>query len=300
MLAVIVVVPVATELASPSPAIVATFTFDEFQLTCVVRFSTLPSLKFPVALNCCVPPSGMEADVGAIVSETSVASLTVRVAVPTAPANTAVIVAVPGSSPVAHPFVPSKSLTVATDTGCDVHPAEPVRSSVLPSANVPVALNCVAVCCAIVAISGVIWIDTRAKASTTNAAEPVTESSCAEIVAVPADCPVTSPILSTLATLPDDELHVTAVVIDCVLPSLNVPVAEQASDDAGASTAVAGVTAMEVSVAELTFNGVDPVTPSSVALMSAVPAPTPVTSATGAIVATAVLSDAHVTSRVMT
>ncbi len=84
-----------------------------------------------------------------------------------------------------------------------------------------------------------------------------------------------------------------------VVPSLNVPVAVRPSVEAGARTALDGVTAIETSVAELTVNGADPVTPLSEALMFAVPGATPVTRLTDPTVATAVLSEAQVASRVM-
>lgn len=84
-----------------------------------------------------------------------------------------------------------------------------------------------------------------------------------------------------------------------MLPSLNVPVAEYPSVDPGASKAVAGLTAIELSVTELTFNGADPDTPLNVALTFAVPAATAVITPPLAAVATATLSDAHVTSDVM-
>jgi hypothetical protein len=84
-----------------------------------------------------------------------------------------------------------------------------------------------------------------------------------------------------------------------VLPSLNVPVAEQPSVDAGARTALPGVTAIEISVAELTVSEVEAVTPSSVALILATPGATALATPTDAIVATPTLSDAHVTSLVM-
>lgn len=103
----------------------------------------------------------------------------------------------------------------------------------------------------------------------------------------------------TLATVPADELHVTEFVMVCVLPSLKVPVAVQPSVEAGASTALAGVTAIETSVTELTVSGVAAVTPSSVALMFALPGATADAKPTDAIVATPALSDDHVTSRVM-
>ncbi len=103
----------------------------------------------------------------------------------------------------------------------------------------------------------------------------------------------------TLATLPADELQVTEFVMVCVLPSLKVPVAEAPSVDAGARTALAGVTAIETSVAELTVSEVEAVAPSSVALIFALPGATALATPTDAIVATPTLSDDHVTSLVM-
>jgi hypothetical protein len=85
----------------------------------------------------------------------------------------------------------------------------------------------------------------------------------------------------------------------CVLPSLNVPTAVYARLDAGASTSVAGLTAMETSVTELTFNGADPVTALNVALIFAVPGATAVTTLPLPTVATVTLSDAQVTAEVM-
>lgn len=59
-----------------------------------------------------------------------------------------------------------------------------------------------------------------------------------------------------------------------MLPSLNVPVATQPTEVVSASTAVAGVTEIEESVAELTYSGDEPETASKVAEMLAVPGPT--------------------------
>jgi hypothetical protein len=90
------------------------------------------------------------------------------------------------------------------------------------------------------------------------------------------------------------------LVITCVLPSLNVPVATQFTEVVGARTALAGVTEIEMSVAELTFSGVLPETPAKVADMLAVPAATAVAVPRVPTVATAVLSEAHVESAVIT
>src|SRR5947199_10855308 len=62
--ALIVVEPVPTAVARPwLPVVllmVATAVTDEAQVTEVVRSRVLPSLKVPVAVNCCVPPVTIE------------------------------------------------------------------------------------------------------------------------------------------------------------------------------------------------------------------------------------------------
>lgn len=52
----IVEVPVPAAVAKPPAAIVATFWSKDDQLTDAVRFCVLPSLYFPVAVNCCDAP----------------------------------------------------------------------------------------------------------------------------------------------------------------------------------------------------------------------------------------------------
>ncbi len=155
----------------------ATFTLEDDHVTCAVRSSELPSLKLPIAVNCCEPPRAMLASLGVIVMEVSSALVTVNDAVPTSPANSAVIVAVPGAIPLANPLVPAVSLTVATDSGDEVHDTELVRFCVLPSANVPMALNCTAVCSATVALAGVICTEISGDDSTTTLPVPLTEPS---------------------------------------------------------------------------------------------------------------------------
>ena len=70
--------------------------------------------------------------------------------------------------------------------------------------------------------------------------------------------------------------------------------------DAGASAAVAGATEIAVRVTEFTLKDVEPVTELRVALMLAFPGAIAVARAEPPMVATATLSDAQVTSRVMT
>lgn len=172
-----------------------------------------------------MPPRDIVAVSGATVMELRVALVTVNIAPPDCPAKSAVMVAVPGATPAAKPLVGDALLTVAIDAGDEVQLTELVRFWVLPSANVPMALNWVAVCSATLALAGVTVTELRAEDSTTNAAVPLTEPCCAVMVAVPADCPVTWPKVLILATLGAEELQVTTSVTLAVEPSLKVPVA---------------------------------------------------------------------------
>lgn len=89
--AVIVVVPTATEVASPfDPAallIVATPTVLEVQVTVLVRFCVDPSEYVPVAVNCVFVPSAMLGFVGLSAKDTSVAGVTVKLLCPVIPLN---------------------------------------------------------------------------------------------------------------------------------------------------------------------------------------------------------------------
>ncbi len=61
--------------ASPVLLIVATLVFDELQVTELVRSPVLPSVNVPVAMNCCVVPSGIERLLGVTLMEASVGVL---------------------------------------------------------------------------------------------------------------------------------------------------------------------------------------------------------------------------------
>ncbi len=76
-----------------------------------------------------------------MVMELRVALVTVNIADPDCPANSAVMVAVPGATPAAKPLVGDALLTVATEAGDEVQLTEPVRFCVLLSENTPTALN---------------------------------------------------------------------------------------------------------------------------------------------------------------
>ena len=68
--------------------------------------------------------------------------------------------------------------------------------------------------------AGVIKIETRVGAVTVSPADPEVDPEAAVMVVVPTPAPVTRPPVEMLAIAGDDELHVTELVIVCVLLSL--------------------------------------------------------------------------------
>lgn len=168
----------------------------------------------------------------------------------------------------------------------------------MPSANVPIAVKATPVCAGMLAVDGETCIAVS-WGLTTIMLVPATAPNCAEITAFPPATAVTFPPLSTEATAGAEELQLTLSVITSVVPSLRVAVATQLKRVFGASSAVAGVTEIDETVAVLTLSGVEPETPLNVAVMLAVPGLTAVAVAVASIVATAVLSELHVASLVM-
>src|SRR5208282_6571875 len=67
----IVVFPVPAPVASPAAFMVATELLAELQITALVRFWVLLSLYVPVAVNCWLPPFGMDGFTGVTAMETS-------------------------------------------------------------------------------------------------------------------------------------------------------------------------------------------------------------------------------------
>lgn len=142
-------------------------------------------------------------------------------------------------------------------------------------------------------------MDVSGEPSTAMADVALSGPSLAVMVALPADRAVTLPP-ATLATFDAEDVQVTMLVITWVLPSLKVPVATKFTDVVGASTALAGATEIDVSVAELTLSGVLPETPSKVAEMLAVPGAIALALPRAPTVATAGLSELQLESLVIT
>ncbi len=113
--------------------IVAIDVFEENHVTVLVMSCEKPSVNFPVAVNCCVPPKTMLAEEGVTSMEDSAAGVTVRVApFDVIPKRVAVIVVVPWLRPVATPFDPDALLIVAVVFE-ESHVTAEVISNVEPS-----------------------------------------------------------------------------------------------------------------------------------------------------------------------
>jgi hypothetical protein len=248
-------------------------------------------------------PSAIVALGGLIAIDTSAAGFTTSVAVPLTVPELIPIVVVPTPVVLACPIVPAVSLIVATVATVELQYPLCVRSCVVPSVNVPVAVNCCVVPIGIVAVGGLIAIDTSAAAVTVSTVDPLTVPEVALTVAVPVPTLCPSPTLLIVAVVGVSEDHVAVLVRFCVLPSLNVPVAVNCCVVPNAIDGVAGVTANDTSTAAVTVSVVDPLTPPTLAVMFALPTPTPLaTPGVGppvVIVLTPGVSELHSTVLVM-
>lgn len=143
-------------------AIVATLADDELQWVVNVMSWVVPSLKEPVAMNCCVLPTAAVEVAGVIASETNVPVPTVNVAVPVTPEAVAKIVTVPLFFPCARP-----ELRMEAIFGFEDFQLNPLRFvAVLPSLKVPVAVNFSDVPFAILAFIGLTAIEVRCAVET--------------------------------------------------------------------------------------------------------------------------------------
>ncbi len=164
------------------------------------------------------------------------------------PLQVAVIVVIPVENEVARPLEPDVLLIVATDGDDELQLARAVSICVVLSGNVAVAVNCCVTPRVMVLFVGAISKD----AITANVAEPemLPDEAVIVIFIVPAlDEVVTRPVLPIGASVVSEELHATEVVRSCFMPFEYVPVAVNCSVVPGAMLGLAGVTAIERSVA---------------------------------------------------
>jgi hypothetical protein len=156
--------------------------------------------------------------------DTSVAGVTVKVVDPEMFPDAAMTVAEPVAVPMANPCEPAALLIVAAFES-ELQTAVAVKSCVVLSEKVPVALNCLVVPLAKLGFVGVTARDTSVAELTVSVVDPVMLPAAAEIVVVPAAAEAANPEALIVAAPVLDEFQVTEEVRSCVVLSEYVPVA---------------------------------------------------------------------------
>jgi hypothetical protein len=207
-LAAMVDAPVFSAVARPAEFTVAVAGVPDVHVTVAVMFWMLPSLYVPVAENCSVDPATIEGFAGVTAMDCNVAAVTVRTVEPLIAPDVALIVDVPTPAPVARPA----ALIVAVVVVPDDHVTLDVRFCVLPSLNVPVAVNCWVAPLVIDGFAGVTAIDCSVAAVTVSTVDPEIDDDVAVIAEVPTPAPLARPdaLIVAVVVVPDD--HVTVEV----------------------------------------------------------------------------------------
>jgi hypothetical protein len=289
--ALIVEFPTPAPVASPAALIVAVVVVPELHATVLVRFWVVPSLKVPVAVNCCVAPLAIEGFAGATAIDCNVAAVTVSKVEPEIDDDVAVIVEFPTPAPVARPAAPIVAVVVVPE----LHVTVLVRFCVVPSLKVPVAVNCCVAPLAIEEFAGVTAIDCSVAAVTVSKVEPLIDDDVAVIVEVPTPAALARPAALIVAVVVVPEDHVTVLVRFCVVPSLNVPVAVNCCVAPLAIDGFAGVTAIDCNVAAVTVSKVEPLMDDDVAVIVEVPTAAALARPAALIVAVVVVPEDQVT-----
>ena len=234
--ALITVDPTVSAVVSPAePAafeMLAVGGTEDCQLTVAVRSCVVLSVYVPVAANWCVRPTGSDGVAGVTAIDTSCAAVTVSVVVPERPEDpsVALIVADPIPAPVATPFDPAVLENRVTAESEDPQVTVPVRSRVVESVYVPVAVSCCLAPSAMEGSGGVIASEVRRAAVTVKAVliEMPVPGSVTVMVVVPVavvEATPAAPAVATVATSTIEDDHLTLAVMSCVVESVYVPTA---------------------------------------------------------------------------
>jgi hypothetical protein len=160
---------------------------------------------------------------GVTVMDTSVAEVTVNVVDPEMLPDVAVIDVEPAAAEVAMPLEPPALLMVATAADDEFQVTAVVRSCVVLSEYVPVAVNCRVVPLTMLGLVGLTAMDTSVAEVTVSVVDLDILPDVAVIVVEPAATDVAKPLeppaLLMAATPAVDEFQVTAVVRSCVVLS---------------------------------------------------------------------------------
>ena len=181
-----------------------------------------------------------------------------------------------------------------------LHATTLVRSCVLLSLKVPVALSCRLVPKTRDELVGEIAIAVRIGFVTTRFVEATTDPEVAVTVVPPVASPVAKPLLLTVATPGVDDVQLTRPVTFCVLPSVKVAKALNCCVVPSGIAALVGVMVRATKAGALTVRAAEPLIGPDVALMLTLPCELLLTKPPGALLATAAEEETHVADAVMT
>jgi hypothetical protein len=215
--ALMVVEPAATAVASPCEVMVEMPLFEELQATHVVKSWAEPSAKNPVAVNCRFVPATALGLAGDTVMDTG--PCTVAVVVPETPAKVALMVVEPSEAETATPA----ELIAATVVLDEFHVTSDVISWVTVFDNVAVAENCCMAPAAMVGFAGVTAM--AATVAEVSVVEPETPAKVALMVLEPTATAVVTPLVLIVAAAVFDEFQVARPVRSCVALFDRTPVA---------------------------------------------------------------------------
>jgi hypothetical protein len=139
-------------------------------------------------------------------------------------------------------------LIVATLLLDELQVTASVMSTVVPSSNVPVAVNCLVSLEVIELLVGVTAIERKLATVMVTLVDPLMVADVAVTLAVPVAIPVTRPLSETVTTALSSEDQLTEPLMFLVLPSSYVPVAVIRLVLPTETEGVAGVTVMSFNV----------------------------------------------------
>ena len=285
--------PAATPVIKPAVETVATEVLLEPQVT-TRSVTTVPFASFTVIVGVEVPPTNSGILAGARVTLPTGTGVTVMVADPLFPSLVAVIVVVPTATAVTTP----DDDTVAVAGVLELH-ATGRSVTTVPFSSLTDTVKLVVSPVATLAVGGETVTVPTGTGITFTEIVPLLPSLVAVMTDVPSATPDTTPAEETVATVVVAEPHVTArPVTTFPLASFKtglsvavLPMTTDAVGDANVTVATGG---------SVTVATDDPLFPSLVAVIVAVPAPTAVTDPLDDTVATVALLVSHVTTRSVT
>jgi hypothetical protein len=264
LVAVIVVVPVASAATTPLLETVATAPFVVAHVT-GRSVTTAPFASRTVAMSVVVCPTASEAVGGSTVTVPTPGIVTVAVTTAVFPSLLATMFAPPGATPVMTPDVE----TVATPGLCEVNVTNrPVNTN--PSGSLSVTFNATVCCTITVGVVGEISTLATGAGFTTTPAAPDWPSLVAVIAAVPGATAVTTPDCETVATAVLLELQ-TITRFDTIAPVSSRTVAVSCTLPRGISVLLVGATETLATLKVDTVSVALPVLPSTVAVIVVVP-----------------------------